>query len=99
MTTFFIIRHGKTLFNEKERLQGWCDSPLTADGFAQMKQLSEGLKDIDFSAIYTSTSPRAMTCAEILAEDRDLELQPRDSLREIGYGSLEIGRASCRERV
>ncbi len=89
MTTFFIIRHGKTLFNEKERLQGWCDSPLTADGFAQMKQLSEGLKDIDFSAIYTSTSPRAMTCAEILAEDRDLELQPRDSLREIGYGSLE----------
>ena len=89
MTTFFIIRHGKTLFNEKERLQGWCDSPLTMEGCAQMERLTQGLKDIDFSAIYSSASPRAMTCASILAKDRGIEVRPRDSLKEVGYGTLE----------
>lgn len=89
MTTFFIIRHGKTLFNEKERLQGWCDSPLTDEGCAQMRRLLEGLKDIEFSAIYSSTSPRALTCASMLASDRSLDIRARESLKEVGYGSLE----------
>lgn len=89
MTTFYIIRHGRTQFNEKERVQGWCDSPLTANGQEQMEQLSVGLQDIPFAAIYSSTAPRAKTCAEMLAKGRDLTVQASDSLREISYGSLE----------
>ncbi len=26
-TTLYIVRHGKTMFNTIERVQGWCDTP------------------------------------------------------------------------
>lgn len=32
MLKLYIVRHGKTLFNEKHLIQGCCDSPLTAEG-------------------------------------------------------------------
>ncbi|WP_410958558.1 histidine phosphatase family protein, partial [Salmonella sp. LS2020043sal] len=25
--TLYLMRHGQTLFNVQERIQGWCDSP------------------------------------------------------------------------
>ncbi len=31
-TTLYIVRHGKTMFNTIERVQGWCDTPLTKQG-------------------------------------------------------------------
>ncbi|MBR3245614.1 MAG: histidine phosphatase family protein, partial [Parasporobacterium sp.] len=30
--TFYLTRHGQTLFNVRGVGQGWCDSPLTEDG-------------------------------------------------------------------
>lgn len=32
MTRFYLMRHGQTLFNTLNRIQGWCDSPLTEKG-------------------------------------------------------------------
>ena len=29
MTRLYLMRHGQTLFNTLNRIQGWCDSPLT----------------------------------------------------------------------
>ena len=37
--TFYLTRHGQTVFNVSGIAQGWCDSPLTADGVAMAKQL------------------------------------------------------------
>lgn len=28
----YLVRHGETRFNVEHRVQGWCDSPLTARG-------------------------------------------------------------------
>lgn len=89
MTTFYIIRHGETLFNTMDRIQGWCDSPLTRKGIHQMEFLRDGLSDIHFDAIYSSTSGRAMKCAQILAKDRNLDVNTLEDLREVSYGSLE----------
>lgn len=25
----YLMRHGQTLFNLQNKIQGWCDSPLT----------------------------------------------------------------------
>lgn len=33
--TFYLMRHGQTLFNVQGRIQGACDSPLTELGIAQ----------------------------------------------------------------
>ncbi len=37
----YIVRHGQTLFNKKNRIQGWCDSPLTKLGHRQAKATKE----------------------------------------------------------
>ncbi|HHJ7124029.1 TPA: phosphoglycerate mutase family protein, partial [Streptococcus pyogenes] len=28
----WLVRHGETIFNKKNLVQGWSDSPLTNDG-------------------------------------------------------------------
>ena len=35
MKRLFLMRHGQTLFNLQKRIQGACDSPLTALGKEQ----------------------------------------------------------------
>ena len=30
----YLVRHGQTLFNRRDLIQGWCDSPLTGEGLA-----------------------------------------------------------------
>ena len=39
MTRFYLMRHGQTLFNTLNRIQGWCDSPLTEKGQDQARQV------------------------------------------------------------
>lgn len=59
-TTLYIVRHGKTMFNTIERVQGWCDTPLTKQGQEGIHYLGKGLKDVDFSFAYSSDSGRAI---------------------------------------
>lgn len=40
----YFARHGKTLLNTFDRVQGWVDSPLTEDGIRVARYLGEGLK-------------------------------------------------------
>jgi len=51
--TIYFARHGKTLFNSFDLVQGWADSPLTEQGIEVARYLGEGLKDIKFDAYYT----------------------------------------------
>lgn len=39
--TFYLMRHGQTLFNLKGKIQGACDSPLTELGIKQAQVVSE----------------------------------------------------------
>ena len=57
-TTLYIVRHGKTMFNTIERVQGWCDTPLTKQGQEGIHYLGRGLKNVDFSFAYSSDSLR-----------------------------------------
>lgn len=49
----YLIRHGRTEWNEKGLLQGWGDSPLTEQGIIGAKLTSKALADIPFSACYS----------------------------------------------
>lgn len=89
--TFYITRHGETLFNTKHLAQGWCDSPLTEKGIAVAKKLGESLKDIPFVAAYSSISERAMDTAEYALGGRGLEVQASEGLKEMNYGTMEGG--------
>lgn len=65
--TAYFVRHGQTMLNHYNKVQGWIDSPLTQQGIADAKRAGEQLKAIDFKAAYSSDSGRAIeTAANIL---------------------------------
>ena len=94
-TTLYIVRHGKTMFNTIERVQGWCDTPLTKQGQEGIHYLGKGLKDVDFSFAYSSDSGRAIeTARNILSEHakgKDIPYFIDQRIREWCFGSLEGG--------
>ncbi|WP_253896081.1 histidine phosphatase family protein [Solibacillus sp. R5-41] len=73
-TYLYLTRHGETVWNTKKLMQGWKDSPLTDNGIKQASQLSERLSNVTLSAIYSSTSKRAVQTAEIANAERNLEV-------------------------
>ena len=88
-TYIHLVRHGETEWNVQHRMQGQADSQLSPKGFQQALELSEALQEIDFNAIYCSSSGRAVTTAQILQGKRQLPLFKDDSLKEIHLGRWE----------
>ena len=58
--TFYVVRHGQTLFNVMGKVQGWCDTPLTDEGVRAAEALGRGLAGVDFTAAFSSDSGRAV---------------------------------------
>lgn len=89
MLKLYIVRHGKTLFNEKHLIQGCCDSPLTKEGIQQAKTLWVELKNIPFNACYVSPMHRAIETATYILQNRDIPLFINHNLKEFNFGSIE----------
>ncbi|MBB3113100.1 broad specificity phosphatase PhoE/8-oxo-dGTP pyrophosphatase MutT (NUDIX family) [Paenibacillus phyllosphaerae] len=98
-TILYITRHGETEWNVEGILQGHKDSPLTNLGKRQAKWLGTSLKEIEFDGIYSSPSPRTYLTAEIIREERKIEIFSCDSLKEISLGSWEGQKRSYIENV
>lgn len=58
--TAFFVRHGQTMMNHYNKVQGWIDSPLTDKGIEDAKRAGEQLKALNFNAAYSSDSGRAI---------------------------------------
>jgi broad specificity phosphatase PhoE len=63
-----LVRHGQSVANTEDRLQGQMDSPLSGLGRKQARALARRLvrEGWSLSAIYTSDLSRAAETAEIL---------------------------------
>lgn len=85
----YIIRHGRTLWNKEQRLQGSADIELSDSGRAPAIESSQNMKDIHFDKIFSSPLKRAYETACILRGDRELEIITDDRLRELDFGSYE----------
>lgn len=95
MISFYIIRHGETLLNSLNRAQGWSDSPLTCNGEKTAKELGIKLKNIAFSAAYTSDMLRAEQTAKLILSTKgnnDIKIQKDMRLREWCLGSMDAER-------
>ena len=90
--TFYLVRHGETLFNHLGRMQGSCDSPLTERGIAQAHETSNRLKDVWFDHIYSSPSERAWNTADIIAKGREVQPVLLSGLHEMSFGRLDGAR-------
>lgn len=65
--SFYIVRHGKTEFNRDHKVQGWCDSPLVAEGVRAARAAGAALAHVDFARAFSSDKERTrQTLAELL---------------------------------
>ena len=48
----YIMRHGKTDWNAKHKLQGRTDIPLNEEGIQMAEQAKEKYKDVNFDICY-----------------------------------------------
>lgn len=90
--TFYIVRHGKTMMNTLDMVQGWCDSPLTEEGIKVAEYLGKGLMDVNFRSAYCSTLRRTLQTAKIVLEAKgqaDITVTEVDGFKEAGFGSFE----------
>ena len=88
MLEIYLIRHGRTLFNEKDLVQGSCDSELTQEGVMQAKTVGENMKDIDFTLVFSSPSGRASDTCEYATQNRYPIIYDK-RLKEMSFGYLE----------
>ncbi|MHC5279184.1 histidine phosphatase family protein [Listeria kieliensis] len=87
----YLTRHGETMFNKMERIQGWSDTPLTEPGREVAKSLGRGL-DLKFDAVYTSDLRRTVETARlVLQESKQTHLKETmlKDLRELCFGEYE----------
>jgi len=88
----YITRHGKTILNTMDRVQGWADTPLTPEGVAVAEFLGKGLQDIPFKAAYSSDLGRARQTARIVLDNKgqaDMPVIEVPQVRETNFGSYE----------
>lgn len=85
--TLLLIRHGQTTWNVEHRLPGQLPGVALNDtGRQQATRLAEALKDIPISAMITSPLERAYDTAAIIAQGRDLTIQPEQGLMDTDVG-------------
>jgi probable phosphoglycerate mutase len=91
--TIYVTRHGRTLFNTKDLVQGWADSPLTPEGITVAEDLGRGLRDVSFDYVVSSDLVRARQTAQIVMgqnrASKDYQLEDSAMIREACYGHFE----------
>ncbi|QGQ99431.1 histidine phosphatase family protein [Paenibacillus psychroresistens] len=88
-TNIYLVRHGQTEWNVAHRMQGHQDSPLTELGLTQAQWLADAFVDKPLDLIYSSTSYRAFRTAEIIKNNKNIDIVQLDEFREINLGEWE----------
>ncbi len=88
MTTLYLVRHGETVDNVNQIMQGQTQGKLTENGIRQAQDVRDQLASEDFSAIISSDLKRSVDTAKIIAEPHDLEVVQTPLLRERDWGGF-----------
>ena len=88
--TLYLMRHGTTVFNERQKIQGWCDSRLAAFGRAQCERMGDYFAEhgISFDHAYCSTAGRTAQTLELVTRNQ-MPYERLDGLLEYHFGILE----------
>lgn len=88
-TKILLIRHGETLWNAEDRIQGQYDVQLSATGVEQAKLLNLRFKILNLGPVYSSNLKRSLETAQIALDARREEIQTSSALRERHFGRWE----------
>ena len=85
----YIMRHGRTDWNVRHKLQGRTDIPLNEEGRRMAEKAGEEYRDVPLDICYSSPLVRARETAEIVLSGRNIPILTDDRLREMSFGSYE----------
>lgn len=89
MLKLILVRHAITEDNKWCKLSGHIDSILSEEGKKQIKDLNKFLQLEKIDKIYTTTSSRTKYTVEEIAQERNIEIIEKDTLKEISFGDFE----------
>lgn len=84
-----LIRHGESCGNVQKIFSGFQDVDLTEKGIWQAKRLARRLEGVQVDAVYCSDLKRARHTAEIIFQDRGIDIITNSKFREINFGAWE----------
>lgn len=92
-TEIYLIRHGETMFNQLDKVQGWCDSPLTINGINDLKVTARALSQVRFDNMYSSDLKRAIDTVHLMKDANQVseigKIKKLPEFREVFFGSFE----------
>mgnify|MGYP002748169123 CR=1 FL=1 len=87
MVSLYLVRHGETIENVEQILQGLMPGHLSKLGKQQAEELATKLTGIPFSQMYVSDLNRTIETALILNKELQLPMQTTPLLRERDWGT------------
>jgi len=87
-TILYLVRHGETVDNASQTMQGQTQGKLNERGILQAQELSEEWKDREIDVIVASDLKRAVDTAAIIAAPHGLEVVKTPLLRERDWGDF-----------
>jgi len=88
-TRIYLARHGETLWNKTQRLQGQLDSKLTPLGKTQSVEVANKLASKNIDLIISSSLGRALESAYICQQKLNISHQISINLMERNLGSWQ----------
>lgn len=85
----YLIRHGRTDWNDLNKIQGSTDIKLNSEGINMAKEASIKYKDVHFDICYTSKLNRAIETAHLLLNNRNIDIIEDERLNEFSFGIEE----------
>ena len=88
MTTLYLVRHGETIDNANQIMQGQTQGELNENGIRQAQEFSRDWQDKPLDVVLASDLKRSIDTARIIAEPHQLEVLTTPLLRERDWGSF-----------
>lgn len=88
MTTLYLVRHGETVDNAHQIMQGQTQGELNENGIRQAEEVSRELEGVALDAIIASDLKRAIDTATIIAKPHQLKVITTPLLRERDWGDF-----------
>ena len=91
MALLVIVRHGQSVWNQKNLFTGWADVALTHLGEQEAQHSGMVLKPYHFDFAFTSVLKRAINTLEIMQQEMKTHLPviKSEALNERNYGELQ----------
>ena len=86
LTTFGLIRHAETRWNQEKKIQGQTDIPLAPEGVQQARHWARLLQTHHWDRMISSDLSRARQTAELINQTLHLPLEATARLREQDWG-------------